>query len=184
MSKLTDTIRVFQKQHPDIYGFISDLVFSVAVVGIIAAALFIYAGIWPPMVSVNGISMLPHLQDGDLVFIQGLDRATIQTYDNSTATNYQMFSEPGDVIVYRPYGDPTRPLVIHRAIRYVTQGEPMWNGGPPAPYDGYITLGDNNNGEYDQAAQSICYMEPVKPEWILGITRFKIPYLGYLRSII
>ena len=68
------------------------------------------------MVSVNGISMLPHMESGDLVFIQGLDRGAINTYENSTNTSYQMYSELGDVIVYRPYGDATKPLVIHRAI--------------------------------------------------------------------
>ena len=57
-------------------------------------------------------------------------------------------------------------------------------GGPAAPNDGYITLGDNNHGVYDQEAPSICYLEPVQKDWILGIARFKVPYLGYLRSLV
>jgi signal peptidase len=136
------------------------------------------------MVSVNGISMQPHMENGDLVFIQGLDRGDIQTAEASQNTSYQMYQGYGDVIVYEPYGDSTRQLVIHRAIRYVEKGEPMWEGGPPAPEAGYITLGDNNNGVYDQMAPSICYGEPVRKEWILGIARFKVPYLGYLRSLV
>jgi signal peptidase I len=184
MAKLFDSIKAFRAKHPEIYGLISDVVFSVAIVAVIAVALYAYAGMWPPMVSVNGISMLPHMESGDLVFIQGLDRGAIQTSENSTNTSYMMYEGYGDVIVYRPYGDPTKPLVIHRAIRYVTKGEPMWDGGPTASDDGYITLGDNNHGVYDQEAPSICYLEPVRKEWILGIARFKVPYLGYLRSLV
>jgi signal peptidase len=183
MAKLSDILKTFKAQHPDIYGFVSDLVFSVAIVAVIAAALYLYAGMWPPMVSVNGISMQPHMEGGDLVFIQGLDRGDIRTSEASQNTSYQMYQGYGDVIVYRPYGDPTRALVIHRAIRYVEKGDPMWEGGPPAPEAGYITLGDNNGGRYDQDSE-ICYGEPVRKDWILGIARFKVPYLGYLRSLV
>ncbi len=184
MVKTPDFLKAFAEKYPGIYGFLQDLIFSLAVVAVIATALYIYAGTWPPMVSVNGISMLPNMENGDLVFIQGLDRGTIQTYENSTATGYMTYNEYGDVIVYEPYGDSSRPLVIHRAIRHVNQSEPMWPGGPAAPASGYITLGDNNRGVYDQMAPSICYEQPVRNEWILGIARFKLPYLGYLRSLI
>jgi signal peptidase len=95
-----------------------------------------------------------------------------------------MYGEPGDVIVYKPFGDSAKALVIHRAIRWVNQSEPMWDGGPPAPASGYITLGDNNRGVFDQMAPTICYGEPVRKEWILGIARFKLPYLGFLRSLV
>lgn len=184
MVKLPDSIKDFKARHPGIYGLIYDVASSVAIVAVIAAALYLYAGMWPPMVSVNGISMYPHMENGDLVFIQGLNRGDIQTYEASMNTSYKMYESYGDVIVYKPFGDPTRPLVIHRAIQYVEKGEPMWDGGPPAPDAGYITLGDNNRGVYDQMAPSISYGEPVKKEWILGIARFKLPYLGYLRSLI
>lgn len=184
MVKTPDFLKDFAEKHPGVYGFIQDIAFSLAVVAVIALVLYAYAGMWPPMVSVNGISMYPNMENGDLVFIQGLSRGDIQTYENSTATDYKMYNDYGDVIVYKPYGDDARPLVIHRAIRYVEQGEPMWPGGPAAPWAGYITLGDNNHGVYDQMAPSICYEQPVKKEWILGISRFKIPYLGYLRSLV
>jgi len=184
MVKAPGFIREFATKHPDIYGFIQDIVFSLAVVAVIALALFLYAGMWPPMVSVNGISMVPNMQNGDLVFIQGLDRGSIQTYDNSTSTGYKTFNNYGDVIVYEPYGDPDRALVIHRAMQWVDQGQPMYPDGPPAPASGYITRGDNNGFTYDQMAPNICYNQPVRKEWILGIARFKIPYLGYLRSIV
>jgi signal peptidase len=184
MVKVPGFIKNFEKSHPDIYGFIKDVIFSLAVVAVVAIALYLYAGMWPPMVSVNGVSMLPHLETGDLIFIQGLDRGNVSTYDSSVNTSYSTFGEPGNVIVYEPYGNPSLPLVIHRAMYWVNQGDPMWAGGPPAPWGGYITLGDNNKGIYDQEAYSICYEQPVKPSWILGIARYKVPYLGYLRSII
>ncbi|HTX43951.1 MAG TPA: S26 family signal peptidase [Methanocella sp.] len=177
-------LEAFAAKYPGIYGFLQDIVFSLAVVAIIALILYLYAGMWPPMVSVNGISMLPNMENGDLVFIQGLDRGAVQTYENSTATGYKMYNNYGDVIVYEPYGDSTRPLVIHRAIRWVDQGDPMWAGGPAAPASGYMTLGDNNHGVYDQEAPSICFEQPVEKGWILGVARFKVPYLGYLRSLI
>jgi signal peptidase len=184
MVKTPKFLEDFASRYPGIYGFLQDIAFSLAVVGVIALALYLYAGMWPPMVSVNGVSMLPNMENGDLVFIQGLSRGDIQTYENSTSSGYKMYSSFGDVIVYKPYGDNSRDLVIHRAIRWVNQGEPMWDGGPAAPSSGYITLGDNNHGVLDQMAPSICYEQPVKKEWILGISRFKLPYLGYLRSLV
>lgn len=184
MVKTPGFLKAFEKKHPNIYGFAQDIAFSLGVVVAIAAVLYLYAGMWPPMVSVNGFSMLPNMENGDLVFIQGLSKGDIRTYENSTATGYKMYNDYGDVIVYAPYGDTSRPLVIHRAIRWVNESEAMWPGGPLAPADGYITRGDNNNGVYDQMAASICYEQPVRKEWILGIARFKLPYLGYLRALV
>lgn len=178
-----DKIKQFFAAHPDIYQFTKDLLFSVMVVAVIALALYVYAGVWTPVVSVNGTSMLDHMHAGDLVLVQGLNRGAVQTYDMMLNTSYLMFGEYGDVIVYYPYGKEDQPMVIHRAIRWVNESEPMWPGGPAAPAAGYITLGDNNHGVLDQQS-NICYRQPVRPEWIHGIARYKVPYLGYLRSLI
>jgi len=65
---------------------------------------------------------------------------------------------------------------------YVEEGEPMWDRGPPAPYAGYITKGDNirTNPSYDQQGD-ISYLQPVKKDWIIGVARFyRIPILGYI----
>jgi len=184
MAKAPKFLEDFAAKYPGVYGFLQDIAFSLAVVGAIALVLYSYAGMWPPMVSVNGISMLPNMENGDLVFIQGLSRGDVQTCEDSVATGYKMYNNYGDVIVYKPFGDNSRDLVIHRAIRWVNQSEPMWEGGPPAPSAGYVTLGDNNPGIYDQMAPTICYGEPVHKEWVLGICRFKLPYLGYLKALI
>ncbi|WP_174591605.1 S26 family signal peptidase [Methanocella conradii] len=186
MLKPRELIKLFAAKHPVIYDNVKDVAFSLAVVAAIMLILYVYAGTWPPMVSVIGVSMHPNMEDGDLVFIQGLARGAIQTYSNSTSTGYKSFNDYGDVIVYRPYGDPSSEWVIHRAVRWVEKGQVMYTdslGDHVAPASGYITLGDNNNGIYDQKTP-ICYDQPVREEWILGVARLKLPYLGYLRHII
>ncbi len=188
MVKTPEFLKAFAEKYPGVYGLIQDVVFSLAVVAVIAAVLFLYAGMWPPMVSVNGISMYPNMENGDLVFIQGLVRGDVQTFENSTATGYIMYNNYGDVIVYEPYGDTSRPYVIHRAMRWVDKGDVMYTDSMGvehiAPSSGFMTLGDNNGGIYDQMAPTICYDQPVQRQWVLGISRFKLPYLGYLRSLI
>ena len=49
----------------------------------------------------------------------------------------------------------------------------------PAPHDGYITHGDNNP-RYDQASG---LAEPVRAEWVTGVARLRVPYLGYVRLL-
>jgi signal peptidase len=169
---LPGTIRVWLK----------DLVVMLALVVVVCGALYLYAGIWPPLVSVEGTSMYPHMQDGDLVVLRGLDRVHVSTSNVAVNDDYRKFNGFGDVIVYIPMGNRTRVPVIHRAIYWVDQGQPMWPEGPLAPHGGYITLGDNNFF-YDQST-SISPDEPVKPEWILGVSQYKIPYLGLLRAYI
>jgi signal peptidase len=160
---------------------LKDIAFTILVFAIVFGALYAFAGTWPPMVSVTSDSMIPHLEKGDLVLIQGLDRGNIQTYENADSPNYSSFGEAGDVIVYRPFGNGTP--VIHRVICYVNQGEPMWPNGPAAPYSGYITRGDANS-VCDQEASNICLGSPVKDAWIIGIARYRVPYLGYIRMLI
>ena len=182
--RLPGFLESFARQHPTLYGLAGDLLFSIVVVAAIGLLLFAYAGTWPAIVSVVGDSMYPHMHDGDLVLLQGLDRASIITYNAAAATNYTQYAEPGDVIVYRPYGRTDLHPVIHRAIRWVNASEPMWPGGPAAPESGFITLGDNNRGACDQMAPNICYLQPVEPGWIIGIARYNVPYLGFIRSLV
>ncbi len=75
-------------------------------------------------------------------------------------------------------------------MSYVEKGAPMWSGGPPSPYAGYITKGDNNNALDVQ--WNICKGQtgntsegkPVKKEWIIGVARFyRVPFLGYVSLI-
>lgn len=115
------------------------------------------------MVSVDSDSMSPNLNIGDLVVVENTSKNNIIAWDEAEQTGYKSFNLPGDVILYRPYGkailtrhDQWQALlgnspgnekatpIIHRALRYVNAGEPMWQDGPAAPFSGYITKGDHN----------------------------------------
>ncbi|HOL08362.1 MAG TPA: S26 family signal peptidase, partial [Methanomassiliicoccaceae archaeon] len=90
---------------------------------IVIAAIFIYSGIWPPMVVVESKSM-QHSDDtsyigvidtGDIVVVKkvnGFDEVT--TYIEGLADGHSTYGEPGDVIIY--YRDGMPKPIIHRAI--------------------------------------------------------------------
>jgi signal peptidase I len=175
-------VNTFMKSENFWISLARDLLFAFASVGAIALVLFVYAGVWPPMVSVDGLSMYPDMHDGDLILIQGIGRAPITTYDAGRAGGYMTFGNYGDVIVYQPFGQKNMTPVIHRALYYVNASEPMWDGAIAAPNAGYITQGDNNF-LFDQSS-GVCPNTPVKEDWILGVAKFRIPYLGYVRSLL
>ena len=154
-----------------------DLAFATAVVFLVIGLAYLFAGTWPIMVGVESGSMMPHIYKGDIIFLQGISRTNIITYQVGIETNYTSFGDYGDVIVYRPNGDPYVTPIIHRVIYWVDAGEPMPNAGP-APHAGFITKGDNNNG-YDQPGLTT----PIKPDWVMGVARLRVPYLGYIRLV-
>lgn len=163
-------------------GLLRDTALTLALVLALAGALYLYAGVWPPLVSVDGTSMYPNLMPGDLIVLRGLDRAGVVPGCEAVNVSHSAFNGYGDVIVYIPMGDRNRTPVIHRATCWVSEGQPMWPGGPSAPHSGFLTLGDNNFF-YDQST-SISPDQPVRPEWVLGVSQFRIPYLGLLRSFL
>ncbi len=145
-------------------GFVKDIIFVIVVVGAISLISQIALGLWTPMVAVESGSMVPNLNIGDIIVVQGASRTDIVTWDDAEKTGYKAFNNPGDVILYRPYGKESLNLIdqakalfgigyppdkatpiIHRALRYVEKGTPMWDGGPAAPFSGYITKGDHND---------------------------------------
>ncbi len=181
--KLPGPIRSFAEKHPVIFELATDVLFALVIVAIVGGLLYAYAGTWPAVVSVQGDSMYPHMHNGDLVILQGLERTSVITSAEANVTgDHVTYSLPGDVIVYHPMGRTDVKPVIHRAMYWVNRSEPMWPGGPAAPASGYITLGDNNNGTYDQNS-GICPLQPVRKDWIVGVARINVPYLGYIRSI-
>lgn len=166
-------------------GLLRDAIFVVAVVTIFASISQLTLGLWTPMVAVESGSMIPHINIGDIIFIQSIDRTEIITFDEGRTTNYKAFDEFGDVILYKPLGKKDATPIIHRAMKYVEAGDTMWENGPPAPHAGYITKGDNQktNPGYDQQG-SISPHAPVKKEWIIGVARFqRIPLLGCISLI-
>ena len=60
----------------------------------------------------------------------------------------------GDIILYNEYGY-TDIHILHRVIDYVQENEPMWEGGPRAPFAGYITKGDHNEVIDQMAGQTL-----------------------------
>ncbi|OKY77683.1 MAG: Signal peptidase I LepB [Candidatus Methanohalarchaeum thermophilum] len=174
MSKLRE---FFKKEEPWYFAFIRDFLISLLVIGVIITGLYLYTGIWPPMVAVESSSMSPNIKKGSVVVIKQPN--DIITYQEGEQVPYKSQNRYGDVIVYDIPKDNKRPI-IHRAMYWVGEGDPMWENGPPAPYSGYITKGDNNN-LYDQETEVIAKNMPIKPEWIKGKAVLKIPMLGWLR---
>ena len=173
--------------HSDSFGagLLRDVLFVVVVVVIFSSVSHIALGLWTPMVAVESGSMIPHIQIGDIIFMQSIERTDIITYRDGAQSGYISFENYGDVILYKPYGREGVTPIIHRAMYFVEKGEPMWDGGPPAPHAGYITKGDNSktNPSYDQQG-SISYLQPVKKEWVIGAARFiRIPILGCISLI-
>ena len=122
------------------------------------------------MYLVESGSMYPNLRPLDVVTIEDISTTKVITWEEGEKIGYSSFNDSGDVICYRPYGkeqlsvidvadhlvsgvyppDKATP-VIHRAMRWVDEGESMWDGGPLALFAGYVTKGDNNK-EIDQNA--------------------------------
>ncbi len=153
-------------------GFVKDLIFVVVVVGAISLLSQLILGVWTPMVAVESGSMVPNLNIGDIIVVQGASRTEVIPWDEAEKTGYKAFNLPGDVVLYRPYGKEALNLldqikmllgsppspdkatpIIHRALTYVKEGDPMWEGGPPAPFSGYITKGDHNEVMDQQAGR-------------------------------
>ena len=120
-------------------------------------------------------SMEPNMRVGDLILVQSPQRANIITCEDAKIHDYRSFNDYGDIIIFHPNGISSTTPIIHRAISWIEEGEEMPNG-EPAPHEGYITKGDNNLYP-DQSGLGI---EPVKPEWVIGIARVRSPYLGHL----
>jgi len=168
-----------------------DVLISVAIVGGIAVILYAVAGIWPPMVAIESGSMEPGMSAGDIVFIVSpsnfvAEGATEQhgvvTYEQGKEDEYESFGEYGDVIVFRPDGSEVRTAIIHRAMFYVEEGETYEteNGETKvAPHDGFVTKGDANRYHDQDRGLS----EVVKPEWIEGKARYRVPYIGNIRLL-
>src|SRR6059036_2712217 len=108
-------------------GLGRDLLVAAIFVVLFLAAIYAYAGVWPPLVVVESRSMqhsdqesfLGVIDTGDMVFQQAAPtRADVVTYLEGRATGYATYGDYGDVIIFRRAGNP--PPVIPRAIMYIT----------------------------------------------------------------
>jgi len=181
--------------------FLRELLLSLSIVAAIGLVLFAATGVWPPMVAVESNSMDPNINKYDLVVVSEPGRfAPGEANDQglvmaeTSEASYESFNEPGSVIVYDYPGRVGSPI-IHRVRFQVNAGENWYHRASPdaidaescaeltncpAPHAGYITKGDNNR-RYDQANG---VAPVVKPDWINGVARFRIPYLGRLRLVL
>ncbi|MGZ4904272.1 MAG: signal peptidase I [Halobacteriota archaeon] len=161
------------------FSLVRDIVAALLIVALVMSIVYAYSGSVTPLVAVESGSMEPHINIGDVVLIK---RPTeVVTYKEGETTNYQSFGNFGDVIVYRPNGDANMTPIIHRAMYWVNAGDTLPNK-QKAEHAGYITKGDNNL-EVDQPSlfSGMPRLEPVKPEWIIGVAKLSVPGLGYFR---
>ena len=119
-------------------GLVRDLLVAGIIVVIVLVGIYVYTGVWPPLVVVESQSMQHSgtesyfgvIDTGDMVFQQAApNRADVVTYLEGRASGYATYSDYGDVIIFRHGSDPTP--VIHRAIMYVT----LHNNGTYATAD-------------------------------------------------
>ncbi|MGQ3412807.1 S26 family signal peptidase [Natrinema sp. LN54] len=196
-------LRWFLKTNDETVVMARDVLSSVAIVAAVGLLLFAVSGIWPPLVAVESGSMEPNMHTGDLIFVVDDDRFTgdnpaagtgVVTLENGQESGYDKFSNPGDVIVYRPNGDTAETPVIHRAHFWVEEDENWVDTKAseeivgdatcaevttcPADHAGFVTKGDANDG-YDQYGNGIS--DVVKPEWVTGKAMYRIPWLGNVR---
>ncbi len=162
-------------------ALLRDIIVAFLVVAVILSIVYWYSGSVTPLVAVQSGSMEPNINIGDVVLIRGIDRVKVVTYKEGATTNYENFGNYGDVIVYRPNGDAHATPIIHRAMYWVNAGEGLPNN-QTATHAGYVTKGDNNK-DYDQPLLygGSPFIEPVKPEWIIGVAKFSLPWIGNLR---
>lgn len=165
-------------------SFLKDVSIVIGVVVVFLILCQLFFGLWTPMYVVSSGSMEPNMNVGDIVFVKNINRTAVVTQEDAIASgsSYIKFKGAGDVILYRPYGNSQPVPIIHRAMYYVEEGEAMWEGGPAAPHSGYMTKGDNKvtNTLLDQQT-SISTRQPIKEEWIIGVSQFKIPFIGKIR---
>ena len=93
MANINELVHRYMKSDNFWVSLSRDVLSAIAVIAVIGLALYAYAGVWPPLVSVDGTSMYPHMHDGDLILIQHVDYSKIMTYDMGKAAGYSTFGE-------------------------------------------------------------------------------------------
>ncbi|WP_292410802.1 MULTISPECIES: S26 family signal peptidase [unclassified Methanoculleus] len=186
LQRAASALTAFRESDHPVVSLARDLLWVVAVVGGIALLLYLFAGTWPAVVTIESESMVPNMNVGDLVLVVDEDRfGSLTTWAEGELTGYSSFGDYGNVIVYRPNGADSVHPIIHRAMTYVDTAAVVESGLGQYyedPHGGYITRGDNNPS-IDQGNLRIVgvgVVEPVRKEWIVGKALFSVPLIGYL----
>ena len=186
LQRVASALTAFRESDNRVVSLARDLLWVVAVVGGIALLLYLFAGTWPAVVTIESESMVPNMNVGDLVLVVDEDRfGSLTTWDEGQWTGHRSFGDYGDVIIYRPNGADSVHPIIHRAMTYVdtaTVEQSALGDYYADPHGGYITKGDNNP-YIDQGNLRIAgvgVVEPVEKEWIVGKALVAVPLIGYL----
>jgi signal peptidase len=171
-------------------ALLRDILVALLIVAVVISVVYAYSGSVTPLVAVESGSMehnkTPSLLDqndgiyiGDVVLVK--KTTDVVTYEQGIKEGYTKFGNYGDVIVYKPNGDEHATPIIHRAMYWVNAGDRLPNN-QTAAHAGYITKGDAN-ADYDQPLLfgGAPRVEPVKPEWIIGVAQYRVPWIGNLR---
>ncbi len=186
LQRAASTLAAFRESDHPAVSLARDLLWVVAVVGGIALILYLFAGTWPAVVTIESESMVPNMNVGDLVLVVDEDRfGGLTTWAEGQRTGYSSFGNYGDVIVYRPNGADSVHPIIHRAMTYVDTAAVEESGLAQFyedPHGGYITKGDNNPyiDQGNLRISGVGVVEPVKEEWIVGKALVTVPLIGYL----
>ncbi|MCK9299583.1 MAG: S26 family signal peptidase, partial [Methanoculleus sp.] len=145
LQRAVSAMRAFRESDRPIISLARDLLWVVAVVGGIALVLYLFAGTWPAVVTIESESMVPNMNVGDLVLVVDEDRfGGLATWAEGQRTGQSSFGNYGNVIVYRPNGADSVHPIIHRAMTFVDTAA-VEESGLGAYYDdphgGYITKG-------------------------------------------
>ena len=99
---------------------------ALAIIVLLLVGLFAFSQTWPPLYVVESNSMqhAPHdvpglINAGDLVLAQKVPNASIQPYVVALATGHATYGEPGDVLLYYPYGGTNSTPLVHRALLWL-----------------------------------------------------------------
>jgi signal peptidase I len=107
--------------------WLRDIGVAVLILVVVLVGMYVYTGVWPPLVVVESQSMqhgdqtsyLGVIDTGDLVFVQAAaHRADVVTYVEGRATGYSTYGDYGDVIIFHPNADVSVTPIIHRAIMW------------------------------------------------------------------
>jgi len=115
-----------------------------------------------PLVVVISESMLPTIEKGDLLVIQGTDPEDIEI---GTIILYDSLGLWPDQIVPEP--------IVHRVVnRTYNATEETWY---------FYTLGDNNHGNIDPPDQFNVTIIPVPDDRVIGVVKTIIPKIGKIK---
>lgn len=133
--------RFWKNEDPKI-SLIRDVFVAFLIVLVIVSALWAYTGQWlgSPMVAIESGSMMHNdepfgrlgtIDAGDMVLLVKVNTkedvlprgSDIKGPFASKSPGDYHYGEYGDVVVYRPYGDPDRDQIIHRAMCWVEYHE-------------------------------------------------------------